>query len=232
VKRQASLHNFEALVLIISGFHTFPSFLIIRCERILLSQRESFMPIFVPGLELNRRFYEQVVRPLLDVSFPDLPYAAALLGPGSETLGFDTEMSMDHDWGLRLFIFLREEDADQGDAIANLLSHQLPHTFSGFPVSFPVIPIEPRTCIMQRDPDHDPAGAKVERRAIQLGLRGEVLVQYAREWIIEIQDITDFVYEQRQYVQTHAYQQLVTPREMVYPVTDAVVATRLGVVVS
>ena len=67
------------------------------------------MPAFVPGLELNRRFYEQVVRPLLDASFPSLPYAAALLGPGSETLGFDTEMSTDHDWGARMFIFLREE---------------------------------------------------------------------------------------------------------------------------
>jgi len=66
------------------------------------------MPAFVPGLELNRRFYEQVVRPLLDASFPGLPYAAALLGPGSETLGFDTEMSMDHDWGARMFIFLRD----------------------------------------------------------------------------------------------------------------------------
>src|SRR5690349_4381207 len=54
---------------------------------------------------------------------------------------------------------------------------------------------------LQWDPDHAPAGAKVERRAIQLGMRGEALARYAREWIIEIEDISDFVREQYQYVQ-------------------------------
>jgi len=111
------------------------------------------MSTFVAGIDLNRRFYEEAVRPLLATSFPDLPYAAALLGPGSETLGLDTEMSMDHDWGPHLFIFLREEDADQGDVIAHLLSHRLPATFSGFPVSFTTIPAEPRTRIMKRSVD-------------------------------------------------------------------------------
>jgi len=39
--------------------------------------------------------------------------------------------------------------------------------------------------------------ASLERRAIQLGLRGEILARYAREWIIEIEDISAFVAEQR-----------------------------------
>jgi hypothetical protein len=34
---------------------------------------------------------------------------------------------------------------------------------------------------LQWDPDHDPSGAKAERRAIQLGLRGDALARYARE---------------------------------------------------
>jgi len=34
---------------------------------------------------------------------------------------------------------------------------------------------------LQWDPDHDPAGNKAERRALQLGLRGEPLAHYARE---------------------------------------------------
>lgn len=42
---------------------------------------------------------------------------------------------------------------------------------------------------LQWDPDHHPSGAKIERRAIQLGLRGEVLAQYARDWIVNIEDI-------------------------------------------
>src|SRR5947209_13074529 len=33
---------------------------------------------------------------------------------------------------------------------------------------------------LQWDPDHDPSGAKVERRAIQLRLRGDVLARSAR----------------------------------------------------
>ncbi|GCE07009.1 DUF4037 domain-containing protein [Dictyobacter aurantiacus] len=95
------------------------------------------MPPFVPGLELNRRFFQQVVRPLLADAFPELRYAAALIGPGSEVIGCDTEMSVDHDWGPRQFIFLREEDAGQGDGIAELLSQRLPETFAGYAVSFP-----------------------------------------------------------------------------------------------
>jgi uncharacterized protein DUF4291 len=42
---------------------------------------------------------------------------------------------------------------------------------------------------LQWDPDGDRSGAPVERRAIQLGLRGEALRRYARGWIVEIQDI-------------------------------------------
>jgi hypothetical protein len=81
---------------------------------------------------------------------------------------------------------------------------------------------------LQWDPDHDPAGTRVERRAIQLGLRGKTLASYAREWIIEIADISNFVRAQYQYVQTHDYAQLTTPRERIYPIADPIVARRLG----
>lgn len=70
---------------------------------------------------------------------------------------------------------------------------------------------------VQWDPDHDPAGVKVERRALQLGLRGSALARYAREWIVEIEDITDFVHQQYEHVRTGDYDKLVTPRETVYP---------------
>ena len=46
---------------------------------------------------------------------------------------------------------------------------------------------------LQWDPDHDPSGTPLPRRVIQLGLRGNVLVKFAREWIIGIEDISDFV---------------------------------------
>ena len=73
------------------------------------------MPAFVSGLDLSRRFFQEIVRPLLTRNFPAVRYAAALLGPGSEVLGFDTEISTDHDWGPRLFLFLREEEAEQAE---------------------------------------------------------------------------------------------------------------------
>ncbi|MCA9709566.1 MAG: DUF4291 domain-containing protein, partial [Myxococcales bacterium] len=41
---------------------------------------------------------------------------------------------------------------------------------------------------LQWDPDHGPHGNKLERRAIQLGLRGSALARYAGPWILEIRD--------------------------------------------
>ena len=82
---------------------------------------------------------------------------------------------------------------------------------------------------LQWDPDHDPAGNKLERRAIQLGLWREVLQKYAREWIVNIEDISDFVREQHQHVMARRYAELVTPRETVYKVASDAVAKRLEV---
>ena len=92
---------------------------------------------FVPGLELSRRFYWEAVRPALDRSLPGLPHAAALLGSGSETLGFDDEMSTDHSWGPRLQLFLRRQDREALAAkIDETLRRELPHRFLGYPTNF------------------------------------------------------------------------------------------------
>jgi hypothetical protein len=82
---------------------------------------------------------------------------------------------------------------------------------------------------LQWDPDHDPSGAKVERRAIQLGLRGDVLAHYAREWIVHLEDISDFVAQQRPFARAAVCDRLMVPREEVYPVADRDVAARLGI---
>ena len=58
-------------------------------------------PDFLPGLALSRALYEEAVRPLLAETLPGRPHGAALLGAGSEVLGFDTARSTDHDWGPR-----------------------------------------------------------------------------------------------------------------------------------
>jgi hypothetical protein len=82
---------------------------------------------------------------------------------------------------------------------------------------------------LQWDPDHDPSGAKLERRAIQLGLRGDVLHHYARDWIVAIEDVSAFVGQQREHARAGRYADLVTPREAPYPVGDPAAAARLGV---
>jgi hypothetical protein len=82
---------------------------------------------------------------------------------------------------------------------------------------------------LQWDPDHDPSGAKVERRAIQLGLRGDTLARYAREWIVHLEDVSAFVAEQRPHARPPMYDRLVVPREEVYPVEDRALAERLGI---
>lgn len=93
---------------------------------------------FLPGLELARLFYGEVVAPILNTALPGVPHSAALIGYGSEVQGFDTARSTDHAWGPRVRIFLDSEDfqahARQLDA---RLDHELPARFRGYPVRFP-----------------------------------------------------------------------------------------------
>lgn len=82
---------------------------------------------------------------------------------------------------------------------------------------------------LQWDPDHDPLGGKQERRAIQLGLAGDVLRSYAQDWIVSIADISGFVAEQRVHAQANGLAKLVTPHEEVYPVSTPEMAAQVGI---
>jgi hypothetical protein len=95
------------------------------------------MADFIPGLELSRLFYLGAVKPLLERKAPSLQYSAALVGSGSEVLGFDTEMSTDHHWGPRLMLFLKEDDQRfYYKAIDETLRKQLPPRFHGYSTNF------------------------------------------------------------------------------------------------
>lgn len=92
---------------------------------------------FISGLDLSEAFYREVVEPILCHDFPQLRYAAALIGSGSEVLGFDTEMSTDHHWGPRVMLFLTEDDVARLEtSITRLLSEKLPRRFRGYPTSY------------------------------------------------------------------------------------------------
>lgn len=84
------------------------------------------------GISLARDFYCGAVRPLIG----DVSHAAALLGDGSEVLGYDDETSADHSFGPRLQLFL-DDPADCG-AVESALQ-RLPQQFGGFSVSFPYV---------------------------------------------------------------------------------------------
>lgn len=94
-------------------------------------------PPFMTGLELNRAYYEEAVRPILEDFAPELAYSAALIGYGSDVLGYDTMISTDHEWGPRLLLFLDETNyATQADEINQRLSAELPPVFRGYSTSF------------------------------------------------------------------------------------------------
>lgn len=94
-------------------------------------------PEFVKGLDLCELFYREAVRPILTERFPDLVHSAALIGKGSEVLGYDTPQSMDHDWGPRLMLFLAEDDHDACSAeIDRVLRRELPAEVRGYPTNF------------------------------------------------------------------------------------------------
>ena len=66
---------------------------------------------------------------------------------------------------------------------------------------------------LQWDPDHDPFGAKQERRAIQIGIRNEFIHAFAKEDILRIDDISGFVKEQHQFVLNNDLDSLMIPEE-------------------
>jgi hypothetical protein len=80
---------------------------------------------------------------------------------------------------------------------------------------------------LQWDPDHAPDGTPQQRRAIQLGMRGEVLREYAREAVLGIDDISPFVTQQRA-LSRGPFEGLSVPKESVYWPDVAHVATQLG----
>ena len=86
---------------------------------------------------------------MLEGSFGGLRHSAALIGPGSETLGFDDEMSTDHGWGPRLQLFLRPDSWEtHAEEIDTALREELPHSFLGYPTNF-------------SEPDHDDNGVQL-----------------------------------------------------------------------
>lgn len=87
------------------------------------------------GIELARAYWADVVRPVLDRELPGLPRAAGRLGGGSDVLGLDDDTSRDHDWGLRLNLFVPAHRVPEVDRV---LAASLPASYRSHPTTFPV----------------------------------------------------------------------------------------------
>ncbi len=101
------------------------------------------------GIELSRKYFFEAGLPLLQEQYPQLVnrVAAGLVaggfdsGCGSEIGGFDDELSRDHNWGPRFFLFLHEDDKKTfGEEIQDFLDQSLPAEFHGYTSSATTLP--------------------------------------------------------------------------------------------
>jgi len=120
---------------------------------------------FIKGLDLSELFFAEAVKPILARKFPALIYSSALIGKGSEILGFDTPQSMDHEWGPRLMLFLTETDHKHYHRkIDQVLRQEIPSEIHGFSTNFGHH--EDGTTVMTKVNDHP-----VHHRVNVLGAR-------------------------------------------------------------
>ena len=70
----------------------------------------------------------------------------------------------------------------------------------------------------QWDPDRDIYGNPIGRRAIQLGIKGEMVKKYVNDWIVNITDITEEVIKIRTSIEEQEYSESVLPLEKIYKV--------------
>lgn len=94
------------------------------------------MTEFIKGLDLCEGFFYEHAKPIIDRYFPDLQYSAGLIGYGSDVLGYDDEVSCDHMWGPRFYMFLRKNDICKRDEIFEKFSENLPYMYKGYSVNF------------------------------------------------------------------------------------------------
>jgi len=87
------------------------------------------------GLELSRQYYLTLGKDMLETHFPDYVsrIAVGLVGEGSECLGYDDEISRDHDFGPAFCMWLTAEDHRAIGKALQEAYEGLPGEFLGFP---------------------------------------------------------------------------------------------------
>ncbi len=85
------------------------------------------------GLDMARAYYEQFGRPMLEEQFADVigRIAVGLAGEGSECLGFDDEISLDHDFDAGFCLWITAEDERRFGFRLERAYAKLPDEFMG-----------------------------------------------------------------------------------------------------
>lgn len=74
----------------------------------------------------------------------------------------------------------------------------------------------------QWDPERDIHCKPLEQRSIQLGIRGEMIRNYVKKWIVKITPISPQVVEWREQIKVGTFKHDVLPEERLYPVSDEI----------
>lgn len=87
------------------------------------------------GLQLSKQYYFTYGKEMLKKKFPELypRVAVGLVGLGSECLGYDDEISMDHDFGPAFCIWLNDDDYKKYGKKLQMAYDALPKDFQGYP---------------------------------------------------------------------------------------------------
>lgn len=137
---------------------------------------------FLSGQALARQFYEAAVRPLMDEHAAGLPYGAALIGAGSDVLGYDTSRSMDHDWGPRLTLFLVDDALGTwASRLNDMFLSELPARIAGFPTRFREFADDPGIMHMASDDEEEPLSHRIRITSVPTFLQEAIGVRVLDE---------------------------------------------------
>lgn len=141
---------------------------------------------FIPGLQLNKEFYNDVIKPLINKEYPNLKYAAALTGHCSDVFGFDDYKSTDHVWGPRLQIFLEKEDFNViKDNLDTLFKYNLPFEYKGFPTNYKAVEGWFNNAYMQYKKEY-PINHFIEIETVNSFFNRDIIID--EDWKINFED--------------------------------------------
>ncbi len=87
----------------------------------------------IKGLHLSEMFYIDRGKDMIKKEFPELEHriAVGLVGEGSECLGFDDEISKDHDYGPSFCLWMTDDDYERYHEKVTVAFQQLPALYDG-----------------------------------------------------------------------------------------------------